>query len=284
MPQRPHGGLRLSGRQGGGDGRDRHRRRRRRVRCGLRQRVCLECEWHAHRDSSRHSGPISRCRKRADAAGGTQHGARPNESPRVHRLREVWTSAGGCAWQRQATGAARIVSIDGHRARFVSTLTEWRSWATELRIDLKTALFRVIGSYPANRKPTVCAAPPLSHFDRNALDELLQLRIGQTTAHAATGPRSYYRGTLWRTRISPHLCLFLAHFTVAAARVLSRNRLANRLLQFVRRHRYKKESDLFRATGGQRCHRLIQTRTNFLATADSRTGPATSCWRSRSAP
>ena len=76
---------------------DRHRRRRRRVRCGLGQRVCLECGRHAHRDSSGHSGPISRRRKRADAAGLAQYGARPHQSPRVHRLREVWAGAGGRA-------------------------------------------------------------------------------------------------------------------------------------------------------------------------------------------
>ncbi len=48
------------------------------VRCALGQRVCLECGRHAHRDSSGRSGPISRYRKRTDATGGAQYGARPN--------------------------------------------------------------------------------------------------------------------------------------------------------------------------------------------------------------
>ena len=65
MPQRRDGGLRLSGRQGGRDAPDRRRRRWRRVRRGIRQRVCVECGWHAHRDSSGHAGPISRRRNRA---------------------------------------------------------------------------------------------------------------------------------------------------------------------------------------------------------------------------
>ena len=52
---------------------DRHRRRRRGIRCCLRQRVCLKCRWHAHRNSSGHCGPVSRNRKRADAAMGSRN-------------------------------------------------------------------------------------------------------------------------------------------------------------------------------------------------------------------
>ncbi len=102
---------------------DRHRRRRRRVRCGLRQRVCLECGRHAHRDSSGRSGPISRHRKRTDATGVAQHGTRPHQSPRVHRLREVWAGARGGARQGPRTGAARNIHFDGDRARSSIPLT-----------------------------------------------------------------------------------------------------------------------------------------------------------------
>ena len=91
------------------------RRRRRRIRCGLRRRVCLECGRHAHGDSPGLAGPVSRRRERADAAGVAQHGARSHQSPRVRRLREVRTGAGGR--QGQGTGAARIVRVDGDRAR-----------------------------------------------------------------------------------------------------------------------------------------------------------------------
>ena len=55
-----------------------------------------------------------------DAAGVAQYGARPNQSPRVHRLREVWRGAGG--WQGQTAGAARNIHLDGGRARSSSAL------------------------------------------------------------------------------------------------------------------------------------------------------------------
>ena len=99
------------GRQGGRDGPDRRRCRWGRVRCGLRQRLRLECRRHAHRDSSGRSGPIPRHRKCADAAGVAQHGARPHESPRVRRLRQIWARARGSPCQGETSGIARIVCI-----------------------------------------------------------------------------------------------------------------------------------------------------------------------------
>ena len=71
-----------------------------------------------HQDSA---GSISRGRNRTDAAGLAQHGARPHQSPRVRRFREVWTGARG--WQGQRTGAARIIHIDDDRARSSIALT-----------------------------------------------------------------------------------------------------------------------------------------------------------------
>ena len=60
VPQRRDGDLRLSGRQGRGDGADRRRRRRRRVRRGLGRRVRVECGRHADGDSSGRARPVSR--------------------------------------------------------------------------------------------------------------------------------------------------------------------------------------------------------------------------------
>jgi len=51
--------------------------------------------WHPHGDPSGRSGSIPRCPDRADAAGVAQHGARPDQPPRVLRLREVRTGGGG---------------------------------------------------------------------------------------------------------------------------------------------------------------------------------------------
>jgi hypothetical protein len=93
------------------NGADRHRSGRRRIRRGIRRRVCFECGRHAHRDSSGCSGPISRRRKRTDAAGSAKHGAQFLQSPCVHSLGEVWTDACGC---QERPGAARIFHIDGH--------------------------------------------------------------------------------------------------------------------------------------------------------------------------
>jgi hypothetical protein len=69
------------------------------VRCGLRQRVCLECGRHPDCDSSGRAGSVSRYRKRSDATGGAQYGARHYESPRVCRFSEVWAGTCRGAWQ-----------------------------------------------------------------------------------------------------------------------------------------------------------------------------------------
>ena len=98
-------------RQGGGHGSDRDGRGWRRVRCGLRRRIRLECERNADRDSSGHSGPVSRCRKHTDADGIAQYGARSHESSRVRGGRGVWTGAG--RRPRQGTGSAGDIQIAG---------------------------------------------------------------------------------------------------------------------------------------------------------------------------
>ena len=77
----------------------RHGRRRRGVRRGLRRRVRIECGWHAHRDSSGFTGPLSCRPKPADSPGFAQHGTRSHESSRVYRVRQVRTGSG--RWQRQ---------------------------------------------------------------------------------------------------------------------------------------------------------------------------------------
>src|SRR5262249_36021791 len=80
------------------------------------------------RDTHRHSPglrrPVSRRRDRADAAGGAQYGTRSDESPGVHRLREVRTATGRsdrqpCTW----SGAPWNVHNDGDRARSGRALT-----------------------------------------------------------------------------------------------------------------------------------------------------------------
>ena len=67
----------------------------------------------------------------ADAAGLAQYGARPHESPRVRGLREVRTGARGRQGQR--AGAARIIHVDGDRARSCRTLTVTSSSLVHLR-------------------------------------------------------------------------------------------------------------------------------------------------------
>ena len=60
-----------------------------------------------HQDSPDQYHVLENC---ADPAGIAQYGARPHQSPRVPRLREVRAGAGG--WPGQGAGAARNVYID----------------------------------------------------------------------------------------------------------------------------------------------------------------------------
>ena len=110
MPQRRNGGLRLSGRQGGGDGADRHGRGWRRLRPGRGRCVRLERRRHAtviHQDIA---GSIPRRRKRADAARLAQYGRRPDKSSHLRRVDEV-------------RGGARIIRDGGNRTRSAGALT-----------------------------------------------------------------------------------------------------------------------------------------------------------------
>jgi hypothetical protein len=73
---------------------------------------------YLHMENAKHKFSFQ-CASHTDLAhypgGRTQYGARPQQSPRIHRLREVWADAGGGA---QRTGAARIVHSDDDRGRF----------------------------------------------------------------------------------------------------------------------------------------------------------------------
>src|ERR1039457_422448 len=120
MSQRRDGGLRLSGGQSGGHAPDRRWRGWLGIRFDVGECVRVECRWDADGDPSGWAGSISHRRECADATGVTQYGTRPHQSPRVHRLSEVWTS--DREWSTWS-GAAGIVHPDRDRTRFAGTLT-----------------------------------------------------------------------------------------------------------------------------------------------------------------
>src|SRR5205823_855090 len=98
---------------------------------------------HAHRDSSGRAGPVSRDRKRADRSSGAQYGARSRQSPGIHRLCEIRAAAGGRGRRKgQRIGAARVLHLDGDRARAGIALT------SRLSVDWSalTALSAVTGA------------------------------------------------------------------------------------------------------------------------------------------
>jgi hypothetical protein len=99
---------------------DRRRRRWRRIRRGIRRRICLECGRHAHCDSSRHAGPISRRGNSANAGRIAQHGARPHQPSSVSGFREVWR--GARRGQGQTAGATWNLYLVGDRAQHGNAL------------------------------------------------------------------------------------------------------------------------------------------------------------------